>query len=159
MSEKRDLKYLRRMTLNDLPEIMLGELDSYPHPWSEKNFEDCLKNRIYSCWVFERVEEFAGHLVLSASVGEAHILNLCVYPKEQGKGWGRKLLEEAEWIAKQHQAETCFLEVRPSNYAGMKLYQSAGYNEIGLRKNYYPADTGREDAVVMAKALLSTDYV
>lgn len=153
MSEKRDLKYLRKMTRDDLPKVMQGELDSYPYPWTQKNFEDCLKNMIYSCWVFEKSNRFAGHLILSASVGEAHILNLCVYPEEQGKGWGKKLLEEAEWIAKQHKAETCFLEVRPSNLAGLQLYQSTGYNEIGLRKNYYPTDTGREDAVVMAKTL------
>ncbi len=153
MSEKRHLKYFRKMISDDLPVVMQGELDAYPHPWTQKNFEDCLKNKIYSCWVFEKSNAFAGHLILSASVGEAHILNLCVYPKEQGKGWGRKLLEEAEWIAKQHQAETCFLEVRPSNNVGMQLYQSAGYNEIGLRKNYYPTHTGREDAVVMAKTL------
>ncbi len=153
MSNKRQLKHLRKMTIEDLPKIMQGELASYPHPWTQKNFEDCLQNINYSCWVFEKSETFSGHLILSACVGEAHILNLCVYPKEQGKGWGRKLLAEAEWIAKQHQAETCFLEVRPSNIAGIQLYQSAGYNEIGLRKNYYPAKKGREDAVVMAKTL------
>ncbi len=141
------------MTTEDLPYIMRGELASYPHPWSQKNFEDCLQNINYSCWVFEKSDIRSGHLILSAAVGEAHILNLCVYPKEQGKGWGRKLLEEAEWIAKQYQAETCFLEVRPSNIAGIQLYQSSGYNEVGLRKNYYPTKKGREDAVVMAKTL------
>ena len=153
MSDKRQLKYLRKMTVQDLTKVMQGELASYPHPWTQKNFADCLKSINYSCWVFEKAEMFSGHLILSASVGEAHILNLCVYPKEQGKGWGRKLLAEAEWIAKQHQAETCFLEVRPSNIAGIQLYQTAGYNEVGLRKNYYPTNKGREDAVVMAKTL------
>jgi len=153
MSDNRQLKYLTKMALEDLPQVMQGELASYPHPWTQKNFEDCLQNINYSCWVFKRSDEFSGHLILSANVGEAHILNLCVYPKEQGKGWGRKLLAEAEWIAKQHQAETCFLEVRPSNTAGINLYQTAGYNEVGLRKNYYPANKGREDAVVMAKTL------
>ncbi len=153
MKDKHRLKHLRKMTEGDLPTIMQGELASYPHPWTQKNFEDCLQNINYSCWVFEKSEQFAGHLVLSTSVGEAHILNLCIYPKEQGKGWGRKLLAEAEQIAKKHQAETCFLEVRPSNIAGIQLYQTAGYNEIGLRKNYYPAIKGREDAVVMAKTL------
>lgn len=153
MNEKRSLKYLRKMALDDISDVMKGELDSYPHPWTQANFEDCIKNSMYSCWVFEQEEMFLGHLVLSASVGEAHILNLCVYPSIQGQGWGKKLLDEAEWIAKQHQAETCFLEVRPSNTAGVRLYSAAGYNEIGLRKGYYPTNSGREDALVMAKTL------
>lgn len=153
MSEKRALKYLRKMVLADMTAVMKGELESYPHPWTQTNFEDCLKNSLYSCWVFEQDEVYLGHLILSASVGEAHILNLCVYPVIQGKGWGKKLLDEAEWIAKQHKAETCFLEVRPSNKAGVSLYSSAGYNEIGLRKGYYPTHSGREDALVMAKTL------
>ena len=141
------------MTTDDLTEVMRVELESYPHPWTQKNFDDCLKKHQYSCWVFELNNKISGHVVLSAAVGEAHILNICVHPNQQGKGWGRKLLKETEWIAKQHQAENCFLEVRASNKVGLSLYDSEGYNEIGLRKAYYPADKGREDAVVMGKIL------
>lgn len=153
MTEKRTLKYLRKMINDDLPSVMVGELAAYPYPWTQGNFEDCLRNHMYSCWVFEIERQFAGHVVISTGAGEAHILNICVYPEEQGKGWGRKLLAEAEWIAKQHQADTCILEVRPSNQAGLYLYQTEGYNEIGVRKDYYPANKGREDAIVMAKML------
>jgi len=155
MTNKRALQYLRKMTHDDLQQVMAVELAAYPHPWSQKNFEDCLKNAIYSCWVFEQDQKILGYVVLSAVAGEAHVLNLCVTPPEQGKGWGRKLLAEAEHIALQRQAETCFLEVRPSNIAGINLYASVGYNEIGYRKNYYPADKGREDAIVMAKTLVN----
>lgn len=152
-SQKRSLKYLRKMTVEDVSNVMGVELAAYPYPWKQKNFEDCLKHQQYSCWVFELSEENYGHVILSLAAGEAHILNICVHPEKQGKGWGRKLLEEAEWIAKQHQAEDCFLEVRSSNKVGLNLYESVGYNEIGFRKAYYPASKGREDAVVMAKAL------
>ena len=141
------------MTSDDLPEVMKGELEAYPHPWTEGNFKDCMRNQGYSCWVFEYQQQLSGHVVISAAAGESHILNLCVYPHIQGQGWGRKLLEEAEFIARQHRAETCFLEVRPSNKAGLNLYESAGYNQIGIRHDYYPADKGREDAIVMAKTL------
>jgi len=154
MIEKRTLKYLRKMTHADLAKVMQGELASYPYPWTLGNFEDCLRNRrIYSCWSFELEGEFAGHVIISTGAGEAHILNICVYPEVQNKGWGRKLLAEAEWIAKQSQAENCILEVRTSNKAGIHLYQTEGYNEIGIRKDYYPADKGREDAIVMAKVI------
>lgn len=176
-NSERSLKYLRRMTIEDIPGVMMGESQSYSHPWTEGIFTDCLKVNHYSCWVLELDDsiinetdenihkatneeidtrtdkKLKGHIVISAAAGEAHILNLCVYPDMQGKGWGRKLLTEAEWIAKQHRAETCFLEVRPSNLAGMHLYHDMGYNEIGTRKDYYPADKGREDAIVMAKTL------
>ena len=92
--------------------------------------------------------------MISTVLKEAHILNICLYPEYQNKGWGRKLLAEAELISKTNGAETCFLEVRPSNKSGLHLYQTEAYNEIGCRKNYYPADKGREDAIVMAKTLV-----
>ena len=153
--QPHQLQYLRPMQAEDLTAVMVGELASYPYPWTQGNFEDCINNQAYSCWVFQQGNELNGHLVISAVVKEAHILNICVYPELQGKGWGRKLLSEAEIIAEKREVETVFLEVRPSNKAGINLYQSEGYNEIGLRKGYYPADdNGREDAVVMAKTLV-----
>ncbi|HIO92189.1 MAG TPA: ribosomal-protein-alanine N-acetyltransferase [Leucothrix mucor] len=141
------------MTLSDIDNVMLLELIAYPFPWSRKLFEDSLTKSSYSCWVFEYDNVFSGYLISSSAAGEAHILNLCVHPNLQGQGWGRKLLAEAEWIAIQHRADTCFLEVRVSNIAALHLYESSGYNEIGRRKKYYPAKNGREDAVVMAKSL------
>lgn len=141
------------MTAEDLPRVMPVELAAYPHPWSQGNFEDCLRNHVYSCWVFEHESRFSGHVVISIVAGEVHILNICVLPEIQGNGWGRKLLMETEWIARQHKAKTCFLEVRSSNHIGLQLYENMGYNEIGYRKDYYPLDKGREDAIVMAKDL------
>ena len=153
-SDPIQLNYLRQMQITDLNELMEGELAAYPYPWTRGNFEDCLSNKAYSCWVFEKNDKLHGHVVISIVLQEAHILNICLYPEYQNKGWGRKLLEEAETIAKNKGAETCFLEVRPSNVYGLQLYQSEAYNEIGLRKNYYPKDGGREDAIVMAKTLV-----
>lgn len=147
-------EYLRPLRVTDLTELMVGELASYPYPWTLKNFEDCLTNKAYACYVFEKDGALWGHLILSIVLKEAHLLNICLYPEHQNKGWGRKLLSDAEEIAIQLGAETCFLEVRPSNKAGLHLYQSESYNEIGLRKNYYPNTNGREDAIVMAKTLV-----
>ena len=95
-----------------------------------------------------------GHGVLSVAVGEAHILNVCVHPDWQGRGFGRRILERMLRLAREHEADTAFLEVRVSNTVAQRLYESAGFNEIGLRRGYYPSDNGREDAVVYAKALL-----
>jgi ribosomal-protein-alanine N-acetyltransferase len=86
---------------------------------------------------------------MSIAVGEAHLLNLCVSPQEQNQGIGRKLLEHVISVAKSH-ADTMFLEVRPTNTAAIFLYESVGFNEIGVRKGYYPAKNGREDAIMFA---------
>lgn len=146
--------YLRKMQSTDLDELMKGELKAYPFPWTKTNFVDCLSNKAYSCWVFEQDKKLAGHVVISVVLQEAHILNICLYPEHQNKGWGRKLLSESGVIAEELGAETCFLEVRSSNKVGLHLYQSEAYNEIGIRKGYYPCENGREDAIVMAKTLV-----
>ncbi len=158
--ESFNLDYLRPLVMNDLSELMIGELAAYPYPWTRKNFEDCLSNKAYSCWVFEKEEQLLGHVIISIVLKEAHLLNICLYPEHQNKGCGRKLLSEAECIAKQQGAETCFLEVRPSNKVGLKLYRSESYNEIGVRKKYYPDNDGkREDAIVMAKTLVINSFM
>ncbi len=60
MSAKRSLKYLRKMNDADLLEVMKGEIEAYPQPWSQKNFEDCLERGFYSCWVFEKMKKSLG---------------------------------------------------------------------------------------------------
>jgi ribosomal-protein-alanine N-acetyltransferase len=151
MPYKKKLKYFQKMLEKDLDDVMRLESLTYPFPWTRKLFEDCLEKPSYTCWIFKHQHCFSGYLISSSAAGEAHILNLCVHPHLQGKGWGRKLLAEAEWIARIHRADTCFLEVQVSNLAALYLYESSGYNEIGRRRNYYPAANGREDAIVMAK--------
>ena len=90
---------------------------------------------------------------MSLAVKECHILNICVDPKRQGQGIGRRLLLELLSIAQAREADTAFLEVRPSNVHARSLYFSEGFNEIGNRRDYYPARFGREDAVILAKTL------
>ena len=86
--------------------------------------------------------------MLSVAAGECHILNLAIHPDWQGRGLGRKLMNRLLGLARQHQADTAFLEVRESNEAALALYRSMGFNEVGLRRSYYPALGGREDALV-----------
>ncbi|MFI3177939.1 MAG: ribosomal protein S18-alanine N-acetyltransferase, partial [Methylococcaceae bacterium] len=88
----------------------------------------------------------------SIAVGEAHILNISVDPVEKNQGIGRKMLENLIDVAR-GRAETVFLEVRPSNTAAIALYEDVGFNEIGVRKGYYPAENGREDAIMLALTL------
>jgi len=142
----------RPMDEQDLTAVLAIEGMAYEFPWSRIIFRDCLRVG-YCCWVMERDEIIDGYSVMSVAVGECHILNLCVNPGCHGRGYGAVLLEFMLDIARKHQADTAFLEVRPSNEAAKRLYRQAGFDEVGLRRNYYPARFGREDAIIMARSL------
>ncbi len=146
---------LRPMVEPDIVAIIEIENVAYPHPWDEKIMRDCLRASHYHGWVFEVDDVISGYMFLSVVAGEMHILNLCIHPDLQGQGWGRTVLQRSfELAISEYQANMCFLEVRPSNVSALSLYQSEGFNEIGVRKNYYPTSQGREDALVMAKSII-----
>ena len=149
---RTDLMRLRTMTHSDLDRVLEIERLNYPFPWDEDIFIDCFKVG-YGCWVCEEDSKILGYTIMTMGVGEAHVLNISVDPNEQGKGVGRKMMESLIEKAKS-EAETMFLEVRPSNPGAIALYQKLGFNEIGTRKGYYPAENGREDAIMYALELL-----
>jgi ribosomal-protein-alanine N-acetyltransferase len=143
---------LRPMTMDDLPKVMAIERNAYQFPWSEGIFRDCLHVG-YCCWLIEKGGQVRGYGVMSVAAGEAHILNLCVQPAFQNQGLGGRVLRKLIDVARQHKAQTVFLEVRPSNEPAIRLYSGAGFNEIGMRKSYYPGKNGREDAMILALQL------
>ena len=144
--------HMRPMQDNDIDEVMAVELLAYEFPWTKGNMQDCLKSG-YSCWIYLQERCVIGYAIMSVAVGEANILNLCIHPDMQGHGLGRKLLEQMLMLARQQQADTAFLELRASNRVASGLYDAVGFNEMGVRRNYYPAKKGREDAILMAKVL------
>lgn len=148
------LPRLRTLHARDLAALMLIENAAYEFPWTDAIFRDCLAAG-YECWVLEDGGELLGYGVLSAGAGEAHILNVCVAPLQQGRGLGRLLVRRLLDLARWHHAREVFLEVRPSNAHAIALYRSEGFLQIGCRKGYYPARVGREDALVMGIALAS----
>ena len=144
---------IRPMQSEDLRQVMAIEEAVYPFPWTLGIFSDCLRVG-YCCWVMALDERVIAYGVMSVVIDESHILNLCVHPDWQGKGLGRKLIQRLLKIARQHGAETAFLEVRVNNRAALQLYESLGFVEIGRRRNYYPAaEEQREDALVMSLEL------
>ena len=145
--------HLRPMTVEDIEVIMAIERRAYEYPWSEGIFRDCL-NVGYCCWVCEEGGTIAGYAVMSVGAGESHILNLCVRPESRRRGLGRRMLKHMLNIARGHQADTALLEVRPSNRDAIALYTTVGFNEVGIRKAYYPAANGKEDAIILALSLL-----
>ena len=137
-----------------LPAVMDVEQRAYPWPWTLGMFRDCL-NGGYLCHVLADAGQLLGYTVIYVAVGECHILNICVEPDCQGRGLGRMLLRHALECATDHDAEQAFLEVRPSNATAIRLYESMGFVQVGLRKEYYPAGDKREDALVYQLDLTS----
>ena len=139
---------------SDLDAVLAIELRAYPFPWTRGIFSDCLQAG-YSAWVLQRGNELIGYAMLSIAADEAHLLNVCAAPEEQGHGHGRRLLRALLQLARGRGVKRVFLEVRPSNTPAIGLYHDEGFNEIGRRPRYYPARNGREDAIVMAKELFA----
>ncbi len=133
----------------DLPAIVGVEQEIYEFPWTLVNFRDSLRSG-YSCWLVREGSALIGYAVLMLAGGEGHLLNLSIAPQAQGRGHGRRLLGSLIEVARERGTRILFLEVRPSNGAGQHLYTSHGFAQIGVRRGYYPARHGREDALVLA---------
>ncbi|WP_028614524.1 ribosomal protein S18-alanine N-acetyltransferase [Halopseudomonas pelagia] len=147
-----ELSY-RPMLESDLEQVLSIECAAFSHPWTPGIFLDCVRSG-YECWLLFHGNQQVGHSVLSAAGDESHLLNITIKPEHQGFGFGAALLAFIIERARQRKAEVTFLEVRASNEAAARLYERFGFNEIGRRRNYYPAAGGREDALVMAYSLI-----
>lgn len=135
----------------DALEAVIGiEERIYDFPWTLVNFRDSIRAG-YSCWVCRSSpQELIGYGVMMLAAGEAHLLNLTVDRPFQRMGYGNRLLRHLMNTARSYGAQKVFLEVRPSNVAGLGLYARNGFGQVGTRRDYYPARGGREDALVLA---------
>lgn len=144
--------YVRTMARADLGEVNRIEQASYPFPWTRGIFQDCLRVG-YRCHVIEAGDTLCGYGIVSHAIDEAHLLNLCIHPEYRRSGLAEYLLEHLVREARLGEASRLFLEVRPSNEGAVALYRKAGFRVIGRRPGYYPAESGREDAMVMVLQL------
>lgn len=144
---------LRPMTVDDVVPVMAVERAVYDFPWTEGIFRDCLRVG-YSCWVVEAGDGLAGYAVMSVTAGEAHVLNLCIDPAYQRRRFGTRLLAHLMDAARRFHAEEMFLEVRPTNAPARRLYRQMHFEAVGRRKDYYPAQQGREDALILRRSLV-----
>ncbi len=143
---------IRDMGPEDVAAVARLEAESYVYPWSEGIFRDCLRAGYYCC-VAEDQGQCIGYAIMSVGAGEAHVLNLCVAERCRERGLGASLLEQLMEFAGATGAREIFLEVRPSNAAALHLYKTRGFTQIGVRRGYYQAAGGREDAVVLRRQL------
>ncbi|MGH8686471.1 MAG: ribosomal protein S18-alanine N-acetyltransferase [Burkholderiales bacterium] len=148
----KQLPQLAAMRETDLEPVLAIERAVYTHPWTKGNFADSLRAR-YCCRTWRLGGELLGYFVMIVAAGEAHLLNLSIAAAWQRRGHGSALLAEAMRLARELGAVSMFLEVRPSNRPGQALYERNGFRKIALRRGYYPAASGREDALVLRRAL------
>ena len=139
---------IRPMAESDVIDVVSTERASYQFPWSEGIFRDCLRVG-YICRVVIVDDSVIGYGVMSVGAGEAHILNLCILEDYRCRGIGRRLLTYLVERGAAAGMSEAFLEVRPSNTAAIRLYQSLGFEQVGMRRGYYQAAGGREDAAVL----------
>jgi len=143
---------IRPMRVTDVAEVVAIERSSYQFPWSEGIFRDCLRVG-YVCRVVTLSRQVVAYGVMSFGAGEAHILNLCVEQAHRCRGVGRQLLGALIERASAASMSEAFLEVRPSNTAAIRLYLALGFEQVGMRRGYYQAAGGREDAAVLKRVL------
>lgn len=148
----KDAPRLQAMRDEDLDEVLAIESVIYTHPWTRGNFGDSLRAG-YDCLTWRLQRELVGYFVLMSAAGEAHLLNLSIAARHQRSGHGSALLREALELARRRGARSLFLEVRPSNCAAQALYRRFGFRRVAVRRGYYPAGFGREDALVYTLAL------
>ncbi|MFT7234683.1 MAG: ribosomal-protein-alanine N-acetyltransferase [Methylophagaceae bacterium] len=140
---------LREMIKTDLVDVADIEKQSTPFPWSLKHFEDCFKVG-YPAWVMcDGEERIVSFVVIQKVIDELHILNICVHRQHQRQGLGKAMLNHIIQYAKQIGSALILLEVRRSNNKAQSLYCQTGFNEMSVRQGYYPAEHGREDAILM----------
>ena len=143
---------IRIMTLQDLDAVYDIELATNSFPWAKSTIEQSIASTKLSV-LLEYDDVAVGYAVVSYVVGEAELLNICIHPEMQGKGLGGYLLEYIIEQATDSGNHDLYLEVRAGNKAAIHLYEKMGFNEVGCRANYYPAENGREDAILMALPL------
>jgi ribosomal-protein-alanine N-acetyltransferase len=145
---------IRVMRPADLDAVTTIEQRTYEFPWGRGIFSDCLMAD-YLCVVLANGEQLIGYAIVSTAAAEGHILNLCVDKNMHRQGYGQQLLDYALDYSREKRIKRLFLEVRPSNEAAIILYTQAGFSSLGVRKGYYKAVGGDEDALVLVREFSS----
>lgn len=136
----------------------LGAIDAAAtaFPWREEQFRAGLCAQEFG-WGLELGGRLVGFAQWSQLFEEATLLNIAVAPERQRHGLARHLLEASISDCRRRNAERLLLEVRATNTSAIYLYRSFGFGVDGVRRNYYPSPTGREDAFLMSLGITGVD--
>lgn len=137
-----------KMTSDHIPEIARLEIACFSSPWSEKSLAEELEND-NSHFLVAVSENVLGYIGVQEICGEAYVTNVAVFDEYRKSGVGRALLQAACNGAKGRSCSFITLEVRESNSPAISLYESEGFDRVGVRKNFYSSPT--ENAVLFTK--------
>ncbi len=143
---------IRRMTLDDVEQVIAIDQASFSLPWPERTFRyEVAENSAARPWVLDVDGRVAAMIVVWFILDEAHVATIATHPDFRRQGFGRKLLVHALNTAKEEGAKTALLEVRVSNDMAQEMYRKLGFVEVNRRQRYY-SDNG-EDAILMTANL------
>ncbi|MBP2847191.1 ribosomal protein S18-alanine N-acetyltransferase [Dickeya oryzae] len=146
------MNMISTLTTADLPQAFDIECLNHAFPWSEKTFISNQGERYLNLKLCHD-QQLVAYAITQVVLDEATLFNIAVDPAHQRHGYGRQLLEHLITELEQRGIVTLWLEVRASNARAIALYQSLGFNEVSVRRDYYPTANGREDAIIMALPL------
>lgn len=141
---------IENMTLDDFEQIKNTLLSDFDDFWSPNLLQSELKQRNKRYLVAKKNGNIVGFAGCMLNFAEMEIMNLVTKKSERGNGIGNLLLEKLIEMAKNNEIETIFLEVNCVNEIARKLYEKAGFSEMGRRKNYYGE---KQDAMIMIKKI------
>jgi len=144
----------KSISLFDVNQLMPIEIACHSHPWSEKTFKSCIGGRYFGFYLIEN-DEVLGFYVAEHVVGEVTLMDICVMPALQGKGYGSQLFNHFLQQVKNIEANKVWLEVRAKNISAQMMYINQGFIETNRRTGYYPSASGfgYEDAIIMCLTL------
>ena len=142
----------RAMGISDLAEVLAIEQAVYEFPWPRQAFEQCVRlgyHCVLACVEGDDDDQVCGYAIMDLGARDAHICNVSVAEARQGQGVGRFLMDALLAFARMRGASRVYLEVRPSNQVAQAFYRRLGFSHAGLRRDYYRARVGVEDAHIL----------
>ena len=142
----------KRMTEEEVAAVAVLEAENFSRPWSYEAFLKTLSDENYIVMIAKEADALLGYCVLLCTGDEADITNVCTAPEARGRGVATDMLTALMEAGYARGVTEFFLEVRESNTPARSLYTKLGFEQIGLRKNYY--EEPKEHAVLMKKGSL-----
>jgi ribosomal-protein-alanine N-acetyltransferase len=139
---------LSKLDITHLDAMMTIEKQCHSHPLTEKLMRSCLSGR-YSAFGLYSEDTLVAFYIVEQAGPDYTLMDICVTPNQQGKGLARIMIKHLQAFVASHNGENIFLEVRASNERAISLYEQSDFIEYSIRKDYYPAENGKEDAVLM----------
>lgn len=130
-----------------LDEVTVLENTNFSEPWSRQAFMDTINSEEYIYLVATFEDKVVGYAGCYIALDEGNITNIAVDTNYRRVGIGNELMVQLKRLLEGRDVTSIFLEVRESNEAAQKLYKSCGYEEVGMRKNFYSKP--QENAIVM----------